>query len=244
MRTNETTKTTTKTTTKISVRVDKEHEVYHGERTGAITYRVREIIGAGGCYANFNGSPLGRGATEAGAVADFVRRGRDAWIGDDQPLTVDRVDVGERRDNTDPPVPIPEADAVTEDGSYGRPRIYICGNSETLCSGSLQHTDELTAREMVDAATRVLDDAGIAADYVVDNAFRNWNGGSRRQFVGFSTGWIMSHGDEVDAGIKTACFEADSAMGEVLNDAERRELTDYRSAAERREDADDGKAAN
>mgnify|MGYP004454151261 FL=1 len=97
--------------------------------------------------------------------------------------------------------------------------IYICGNSETLCSGILRDTDEDVAGEAVAAASLVFDDSGIDAKVEVDSCFSNWHGGNRRQFVGYSTGWCMTH-SEVGEDVRAVMCRADDAIFAVLTAAE------------------------
>ena len=74
------------TMVRVNVRVEKQHDMYHGEATGEIVFHTMER-GRSGVIRH--GCPLGRGATEVASIQDFCFRANL----DDAELNLRPVDV-------------------------------------------------------------------------------------------------------------------------------------------------------
>lgn len=107
------------------------------------------------------------------------------------------------------------------------PTIYVCGNAETILSGSEIETGDIIAdeavAEYVRAACDLIDDSGIATSKV-DNAFRNWNGGKHytagqtigRQRFGYRCGSVAIHAVDSSQELCDLCDKAATAANDAL----------------------------
>ena len=110
------------------------------------------------------------------------------------------------------------------------PKIYVCGNDETICDG---YTDERTeaweseiAAAYYQAACRVIDDSGLADSEIAAN-FTDWRGGLHYccgKLVagkpwGYSVGLICCHDRDVPQELRDLIDAAEDAGSKARDEA-------------------------
>jgi len=98
--------------------------------------------------------------------------------------------------------------------------IHICGNTETLLSGSdnreIAGLEEDAAIEAIDAAHQVIfDRLGSVSGVKVEHSFRDWNGGRYDQFY-CRCGFLAVENKLAGESMKEVLFSANDAMHEAI----------------------------